>query len=322
MEHITQDQTAAQDQTGTPPARVTPRPGRLRRRLVPALVGGGMAFVLALWLTSAFVLGVGKVWAGRTEAGELLHRIALVAASSTDIPPLDQIRDDQYVYIETYREEVRWACPEEGPDGSQVFPSRFVPLEPFHRQVWLSVDGSRSGLLRDPLHDNTKLEGVTEPSLHDPHLRYLATLPTNPDLLLLKIYWENGDMGPNPQQEAFVTIGDLIREQVVPPDVAQALYEAAARIPGIEVIDEAEDALGRRGIAIARTHNGIRRELIFDSTTLEFLGEREVIVGPVDLPIPEGGAAPDPQSLVGTVLSSTAVVARAIVDAPGQVPGE
>ena len=107
-----------------------------------------------------------------------------------------------------------------------------------------------------------------QPGLHSPSLRYLSTLPTNPDLLLMKIYWENGSSGPDPQAEAFTTIGDLIRESVVPPDLAVALYQAAARIPGITVIDDAVDALGRHGIAVGRTHAGIRAEWIFDRETI------------------------------------------------------
>src|SRR5690606_22106278 len=125
-------------------------------------------------------------------------------------------------------------------------PGGWIAPEPHRRQVWLSVDGSRPGLLREEKADGifeTDLGANPGPSLHSPTLRYLATLPTDPDLLLLKIYWENGTMGPNPQQEAFVTIGDLIRESVVPPEVAKALYQAAARIPGIEIVDGVEDAL-------------------------------------------------------------------------------
>jgi len=316
MEQITQDQTDTQDRAASAEAPATLPSPRRRRRLIPALVGGGMAFVLALWLTSAFVFGVGKVWAGRTEAGALLHRIALVAATSTDIPPLDQIRDDQYVYIETYGSRGGFGLTH--PNG----PAGWFTEGPQRRQIWLSVDGSRPGLLREEsYHEDVQLDANPDPYLHYPTLRYLATLPTDPDLLLLKIYWENGDMGPNPQQEAFVTIGDLIREQIVSPDVAKALYQAAARIPGIEVVHDVEDALGRPGIAIARTHNNIRHELIFDKNTLQFLGERSVATGPLEGPVAENGS-PAPPAPEGFVLVSIAVVARAIVDAPGQVPGE
>jgi len=95
----------------------------------------------------------------------------------------------------------------------------------------------------------------------------------------------------------------------VPPRLAQALYKAAARIPGITVVDDAVDALGRHGIAIARTDAGQRTEWIFNRNTLQFLGERTVAAEAS----PNWGPA-------GTVLDSTAIVARSIVDRPGQLP--
>jgi hypothetical protein len=87
----------------------------------------------------------------------------------------------------------------------------------------------------------------------------------------------------------------------VPPDLAVALYQAAARIPGVTVVDDSMDALGRHGVAVARADNGGREEWIFDRDTLQFLGERDVL--------------PD-----GTIGGSTAIVARAVVDQAGEVP--
>jgi Sigma-70 region 2 len=83
---------------------------------------------------------------------------------------------------------------------------------------------------------------------------------------------------------------------------------AAARIPGITVVDDATDALGRHGIAIARTDGLSRTEWIFDRTGLQFLGERSVLTEAMG-PVP-----------AGTVTASTAIVARAIVDRAGQEP--
>jgi hypothetical protein len=311
MEQITTDRT-------TEASRPPERPKR-RRRLVPALVGGALAFVVAVWMTSAFVLGVGRFWAGHTEAGDLLNRIALVAANSTDLPPMDQIRDDQFIYIETYGGWGGYG----GRDRTGDHAEGWLSPDPHRRQIWLSVDGSRPGLLRDEAccPGGTAID-TTEPNLHAPTLRYLASLPTDPDLLLLKIYWENGDMGPNPQQEAFVTIGDLMRESIVPPDAAMALYQAAARIPGIEVVDHVVDALGRPGVAIARTHAGLREELIFDRDTLQFLGERSVLTADAQAPVPLGGNPEATPSMEGFVLGSTAIVTRAIVDAAGEVPAD
>lgn len=295
-----------------------PVPARKRRtvrsrRILVTVTASATALVIALWTVSAVTLGVGRFWSDQTEAGELLERIALVAGSSTDIPPADQIRDDQYIYVETYGGHggLTQALDNEGQPTADGW--ELVPLEMHTRQIWLSVDGSRPGLLRDtglPRDGEVVLEPRGEVYLNGPTLRYLTTLPTNPDLLLAKIYLETWGAGPNPQQEAFVTIGDLMRESVVPPGLAAALYRAAARIPGTEVVDDAVDALGRHGIAIARTHDGLRTEWIFDRRTLQFLGERTVTTETFGSSVPPG-----------IVTASTAVVARAIVDRPGQLPG-
>jgi hypothetical protein len=300
-----------EDRTAGDTAVANPAPARRRRRvLVPSLVGGALALVLAVWLTSAFVLGIGKVWAGHTPAGELLNRIALAAANSDEIQPIDQIRDDQFVYIKTYGAGAIFTST--APGWSEGTPSP--------REIWLSVDGSAPGLVRDAAGTDTVLP-PHQPNINAPTLPYLRGLTADPDLLLLKIYRETRGMGQSRQQEAFATIGDLIREQVVPPHLAVALYQAAARIPDVTVIDDVVDALGRHGIGIAHPYaNGaIRQEWIFDRNTLQYLGERDVLTGkPLGAPEPPGGSFSE---TAGTVIASTAVMARAIVDHAGDLPG-
>ena len=285
-------------------AEAAPPAWRRRRRiLIRALTAGTTTVIVALWAVSAFGFGVGKFWAGQTEAGDLLDRIALVAANSTDIPPADRVRDDQFEYVETYGGFGGLA---HDANGNETV----VPLMPHRRQIWKSVDGAQAGLLRDPRVSpgDINLGPAWDASLGNPTFRYLTTLTTNPDVLLAKIYLQTWGAGPNPQQEAFVTIGDVMRESVVPAGLAEALYKAAARIPGVTVINDVVDALGRHGVAIARTHAGQRTEWIFDRGTLQFLGERSVMTEQT-----EWGPA-------GTVTGSTAIVVRAIVDRPGQLP--
>ncbi|MFD0573154.1 hypothetical protein ACFQ0T_32915 [Kitasatospora gansuensis] len=97
----------------------------------------------------------------------------------------------------------------------------------------------------------------------------------------------------------------------MPGKLAAALYQAAARIPGVVLVDSATDAAGRTGIAIARTNpaSGSRDEIIFDRTSYAFLGERSVQITEVS------GVKP------GTVTANTAVLKRAAADAPGVRPG-
>jgi hypothetical protein len=112
--------------------------------------------------------------------------------------------------------------------------------------------------------------------------------------------------GPGPDQEAFVTIGDLLRTTIAPPKAAAALYRAAALIPGVTLIPDATDAAGRPGVAVGRigpgVDGGIRDELIFSRATLQLLGERTVI------------------ARTGATTEASAIVARAFVDHYGQIP--
>ncbi len=58
--------------------------------------------------------------------------------------------------------------------------------------------------------------------------------------------------------------GDLLRTMEARPGVSAALYRAAARIPGVVLVSEATDSVGRA--AVARVHNGERTEANFRSS--------------------------------------------------------
>ncbi|MGE5292912.1 MAG: hypothetical protein ACM3ML_38140 [Micromonosporaceae bacterium] len=78
---------------------------------------------------------------------------------------------------------------------------------------------------------------------------------------------------------------------------------AAALIPGVTVVQDATNTIGRHGVAVARTDGtGARSEWIFDRSTLQMIGEREV-----SLPS-------------GNVTGTTAIQRRAIADRLGQLP--
>ncbi|WP_426403180.1 CU044_5270 family protein [Streptomyces sp. R-07] len=202
-------------------------------------------------------------------------------------------------------------------------------LPPAHqREVWLSVDGSRPGLLREPGAADTELgaelpvyelerPGATPrkiameaapPSVTNPTHAYVATLPTDPDVLLRLIRDQTRAAEGDADQRAFTAIGTLLAETWAPPKVTAALYGAAARIPGVTVLPSAKDAAGREGVAVARTAHGEQTQWIFDRTTSAFLGERTVLTGTTS-----AGRA-------GTVLGVSAVLAKAAAPAPGELP--
>jgi hypothetical protein len=104
---------------------------------------------------------------------------------------------------------------------------------------------------------------------------------------------------PRPE-EAFTTIGDLLREAITPPPVSAALYRAAALIPGVTVVADTTDAIGRHGVAVAMTSQGVRNEWIFSKQTFQYLGERDINIAD------------------GTTNGIAAVLQRAFVNHSGQ----
>ncbi|MGW2305731.1 CU044_5270 family protein [Streptomyces sp. NPDC001809] len=250
-----------------------------------------------------------------SEAVQMLSRAALAAAAA----PAPDARPEEYVYV---RSLVAYAG-RSASGGVATLPAAH------RREVWLSADGSRPGLLREPGTADTALgspppvyeldhrgatprkrtPGAEPPSVTNPTHAYVATLPTDPGALLRLIRAETARPGSDPDQRAFTAIGTLLAETWAPPEVTAALYRAAARIPGVTLLPSARDAAGREGVAVARTAHDEQTQWIFDRTTSAFLGERTVLTGTTS-------AGP-----AGTVLGVSAVLAKAAVGAPGELPG-
>jgi len=290
-----------------------------RRRLAALTATAAAAAVAAAVLTVTALSGyhrpptVGHYQAGHPTAAQLLDKIAAAAARQ----PLLNVRDDQYMYIAS---EDRWSSTSVTIGGSQ----RTV-VEPLHkREIWLSVSNiCKPGLLIDPSPGRPeKLTGASgrcpnRGSFNYPTYRFLQSLPTSPRTLLNMIYAATKGAGQSPDQEAFTTVGDMLREAVAPPDISAALYRAAALIPGVRVIPHATDILGRPGIGVQFARTVIQspapgvpyREKfdpngstwIFNPHTLGWMGESD-------------------GSWHGKVLGSV-VLKSAIVDHLGQRPG-
>ncbi|GGT10416.1 hypothetical protein GCM10010271_11090 [Streptomyces kurssanovii] len=315
MTFIQQDARSATAASAAPPAAAPVRRKLLRPLFVVPVAACSLALVAAGVLT--FTAGgdgrdavagpalTATVGAG-TSAGvpQLLDRISLASAKSPQV----EVRAGQYVYVES-----KVATTYEKTVGDKTT----LASDGIHRrQVWKSTDGTE-GWLIDPAVsppggeklDRTNEKGESEPArLNAPTYDYLATLPTDPDTLLAKIYKETEGMGNSPDQQAFTTIGDLLHESLPPAELNTALYKAASRIPGVVHVEEATDAIGRRGVAVARLDetSGARTEWIFDAKTFTYLGERTIQVRP------DGGES----GLIkpGTVLYTEAVTLRRVVD--------
>jgi len=235
---------------------------------------------------------------------QLTNRMALVAATREDKPAAT----GDWVYVSSKNYEFFIA---EDDDAHTRTPVARVS----ERQTWTAVDGSKGWLIQSGIGQAAGGETLGgnggKADLNAPTYNLLAGLPTDPAKLLAKIYAENTTVGNGigPDSAAFTTIGDLLGESYPPNALYPAIYRAAARIPGVLVVDDAVDAAGRHGVALARVdESGLREELIFDSSDYTFLGTREVRTNDAD-----GIKA-------GTVVYSSAIVKRALVGAMKQIP--
>ncbi|MFJ4683998.1 CU044_5270 family protein [Streptomyces sp. NPDC088789] len=306
----------------------TPAPARRTKRLLrPVIALPALAAAVAGVVVAASVLdgdgggdGLATGPALTTELGsassdglpQLLDRISLAAGSVTAHP---KVGPGQFVYIkskfaDTFVKTV---------DGKSSLASHSL----YDRQIWKSADGTEGWLIDPTVNEGPEGETLSLPdeqgntpvaSLNGPSYDYLTQLTTDPDELLAKIYKETEGQGNSPDQQAFSTIGDLLGESYPPAELYSALFKTAAKIPGVVVVNDAVDAAGRSGIAVARLDetSGSREEWIFDKKTHVFLGERDVQVKEVK----EDGVVIKP----GTVNYTSAIMTRAVVDGMKQVP--
>ncbi|WP_445402427.1 CU044_5270 family protein [Streptomyces sp. LE64] len=242
---------------------------------------------------------------------QLLERISTAAGKATH----PAVEDGQFVYVEsevanTFVRHV---------NGRTELASYGL----HRRQIWKSADGTEGWLIDPAVNDGPEGETLSLPDekgdtpkayLNAPSHEYLAELTTDPDELLAKIYEETEGMGTSPDQQAFATIGDLLAESYPPAELSAALFKTAAKIPGVVVVDEAVDAAGRKGVAVARLDEtgGHREEWIFDRKTHAYLGSRTVQVLP--------GTGEDALLKPGMVLYTSAILTRAVVDGMRQTP--
>jgi hypothetical protein len=170
-------------------------------------------------------------------------------------------------------------------DAKPTFPSAR------DRKAWITA--GRPGL--SPVRTNQD----RLPALHP------LDLPSDPDALYARLEADAADHGAGLHAEIFVEVGDALAEVLEPATPAQraALYEVAARIPGVELVGPRTDPIGRRGMGFAmRSENDpIRTTLIIDPNTGRLLAQ-------------EQSALPDGAVPAGTVLSTQTYLPAEIVD--------
>jgi len=297
------------------------RSRRPRRRPVVARVllpACGIAAIVAVVLA---LIGGSAGRSVDTAAAAALHRIADASRAQ---PPTLPPGDDRFLY---FRLEAKGflAMASEPPYHRGIRTSDdFGFLLDFRstQEIWV---GEHSGRVRNSggaptfssPRDRRAWEEAGRPRLPPAYEDETPTntgierlrIPTDPNTLL-RMLRARADASDEGNAWIFGTlITDCLREWGVRPKQRAALYEAAARLPGVELLDERTDPEGRRGTGFAMSDHQehMRHTLIVDPDTGELLAAiAETLPGG---PIPAAARA-------FTTFSSPV-----LVDAAGELPG-
>ncbi|GLP65900.1 hypothetical protein TUSST3_25200 [Streptomyces sp. TUS-ST3] len=289
----------------------TRQPSARRRFARPAvlvpLVSAALAGALLVTLTPDGHTPEAPPAAGAAGASRTLDRIATAAMASDAI----RVRDDQFVYVRSLERSNTGSFTGPVRLGALHTEERWTAQDPGPLRVtgWLRSSG-KDAIMPGQLIPIESAEPVPAGVAH-PTYRWLASLPTDPDALLSRLYKEARPVeGESRDQAVFSLIGDLIGGAVMPPANAAAFYRAAAKLPGVREIPDAVDAAGRHGIAITLDDTGFatRDEWIFDKETLTLLGSRFYVTDP------------DRGITTETLSGTSAVMRTAVVDGKGEVP--
>nr|WP_281174936.1 CU044_5270 family protein [Actinomadura oligospora] len=315
----------------------------------PRLILGGLAVTLAAGAAAAAVVIVpsgGKGGNGGDEptitpvaATEVLDRASKAAGELPDVTP----RGDQYLYMASKsRQYVSFI------NGKQEVDRR-SRME--GRVEWRSIDGRHAGLMSQTgmgdtwMCDNSsdyeamsakaKAAGTGRPKVnaakppkgcHDTPAM-VTGLPTTQQAMRSWLY-EHSQGGNPADVQAFITMGDTVRDRYLRPSSLALMFKAAGTIPGVTVTRDVTDLAGRKGIAIGQTFNGTRRELVFDPKTYRYLGDREYVSHKDSHKFPRPSESPSTQATAsteaalpeGTLLYSYALLKVAVTDKVKQTP--
>jgi hypothetical protein len=249
----------------------------------------GMLRICAAVLLAAIIVVVGLQWPGGEQgaAGAVLNDLAGIAALQPAPMP---VTTGSYRYTKTDTLYMFTLVPRTG--------EVIVGLVPKTTALWVGADGS--GRIRETAGDliflsersrsawqAAGLPDLARASNEDfgppgPSLEDLSRLPTDPSTLAKVIRERAQRADPPVNDEMFVVIGDLLRQQSASPQLRAALYKIAAGIPGVELVGDVRDRAGREGVAVAMTstYTGLKQRnvLIFDPRTSALLAEERVLL--------------------------------------------
>jgi RNA polymerase sigma-70 factor (ECF subfamily) len=285
-----------------------------RRRLVPAV---GLVAVASAAAAASVVLLTGTSVTVSASAARLFHQAARAARQERSLAALEP---GQYLYtksVDAYLSTTGGTRP----DGTTW---EYSVLLPTTREIWLGRDGT--GWLHETggpptwlsEHDRRAWIAHGRPDLgNGPSDTRLAPapgvtgemasldLPSDPDTLYAQLKHEAEGNGNGTYPEMFTLIGDALRENYTTPAQRAALYDVAARLPGIELSGRTVDSADRPAVAVGMVSaaNDARSVLLFDPTSYELLGEETTVLA--------GNPAGYP---AGTVVGRATYLEQRVVD--------
>ncbi|MEV6880166.1 CU044_5270 family protein [Amycolatopsis sp. NPDC051128] len=246
--------------------------GERRHRPTRWFWAAGASIGLAAAITAVVALApadqVGGIGPGVAHADPV--KVLTAAANTALKEPAKPPRPDQFLYVKT-----EYTIPP-------------------NREVWLSVDGTRDSLIgsfkqggcrngKAPMYgtNDPRAEGKLEDCRPQPV--YRTDLPTTADAMLAYL---NEKVGDRDGKAGYIgkAVFTLAYETALQPASYAALFEAAARVPGLTALDHVTDGAGRPGVGITwpvPTGSGSKTTpivLVFDATTFQFLGTDESAV--------------------------------------------
>jgi hypothetical protein len=137
-----------------------------------------------------------------------------------------------------------------------------------------------------------------------PNLEFMASLPRDPKELY-------DDLSRQKDADTGIGMVDYIAHMLnsgsVPADLRAALYRVLGMVPGVRVTQQVASLDGRSGVAFGIADDEVRRDVIIDPGTSEYIGERRVFLKGTD------------EHPAGTLSESTSVT-TAVVDGKGVRP--
>jgi len=253
----------------TPPAQPPGHRSRPRRRLALTAAAAAAAAAAAV----AVLVTAGGTPLGNTRlrvdaaAAAVLHRAALAALQLQAGAP----RPNQFIYTKI-----------ENGNGSLY-------------QSWLSVDGSRTGLIRGAgggpaviyvpgcrggrqlrVHAPAAQGGTPGGQSCVPQPAYFPGMPAHPRALrsYLEKTWDINPASPGYLNDFGKTVDELLSQAYLTAGQRAALYDLMAQTPGFTVAPHAVDGIGRPGVGIAWSlpGGGGKTVIVFDPKTYTELG--------------------------------------------------